>query len=106
MTPHDSIRAALAYVPAHDRETWLRMAMAVKAELGDDGFDVWSGWSSQDESYTPSDAKRVWKSVSPNGKVGIGTLFYEAKQRGYQPLRDAHPSTPGAAEIAERERIR
>ena len=62
MTPYESIRAALAYVPAHDRETWYRMAMAVKSELGEDGFDVWSEWSAQDESYTE---EQNWFEVSP-----------------------------------------
>jgi len=61
MNTHDSIRSALAHVPAHDRDTWLRMGMAVKSELGDGGFDLWDEWSQQDASYRAADARAVWR---------------------------------------------
>ena len=35
----DTIRNALSFVPAHDREIWLSMGMAIKSQLGDAGFD-------------------------------------------------------------------
>jgi hypothetical protein len=35
---YTAIEAALSYIPANDRDTWLRMGMAVKPELGEDGF--------------------------------------------------------------------
>ena len=36
----EQIRSALTCVPPCDRETWLRIGMAVKSELGEDGFDL------------------------------------------------------------------
>ena len=99
----DNVRAALAFVPAHDRDLWLRMAMAVKSELGDDGFDLWDAWSQQAESYNKRDARHAWVSIEADGKVAIGTLFYEAGQRGYQPARDLRAPVVRAAKIDERE---
>jgi putative DNA primase/helicase len=46
----NSIRAALAHIPAHDRELWVRIGMAIKSALGEDGFQVWDQWSQQDAS--------------------------------------------------------
>jgi hypothetical protein len=41
----ERLRGALFFIPADDRETWVRMAMAVKSELGDAGFDIWDAWN-------------------------------------------------------------
>src|SRR5450631_1486232 len=79
------IRVALAHIPATDRDVWLRMGMAVKSELGEDGFDVWDEWSQRDDSYNTRDARAVWRSIDPNGKVTAGTLFHEAKRYGFSP---------------------
>lgn len=78
------LRDALGYVPPNDRDTWLRMGMAVKSELGEDGFALWDEWSqAAGESYDERDSKSVWRSIRPVGKVTIGTLFHEAKRRGW-----------------------
>lgn len=82
MTPFHQIREALPFIPADDRETWVRVGMAVKRELGDEGFDIWDEWSHQSESYVEKDARDVWKSFRADGPVTIGTLLYEAKKRG------------------------
>lgn len=96
------IRSALSFVPAHDRETWLRMGMAIKSELGDTGFDVWDTWSQQADSYNPRDARDVWKSIRANGKTTAGTLFHEAKENGWRD-DGTHPR-PTPKELAERRR--
>ena len=40
LTTSDDIACALHCIPAHDRDVWVRMAMAVKSELGEDGFSL------------------------------------------------------------------
>ena len=46
MTDRESIRGALACVPPDDRDLWVRIGMAIHAELPDDDglalFDEWS----------------------------------------------------------------
>ena len=102
MTNIDRISAALNFVPADDREIWLRMGMAIKSELGDTGFNLWDGWSQQAESYKNGDARSVWQSIKPDGGVNIGTLFYEAKANGWQD--DNTYQHPSPEEIAESQR--
>jgi putative DNA primase/helicase len=100
----DSIRDALAYVPANDRDTWVRMGMAVKSEIGDDGYDIWTEWSQRDESFNESDAKAVWRSIKPGGKVTVATLFHEAQRHGYRVNGHARCPEPTSAEREQRER--
>lgn len=98
----DRIFSALSYIDAADRDLWLRMGMAVKSELGEPGFDTWDPWGQTAQNYDATDSKTVWRSIRPDGKVGIGSLFYEAKQRGWQDNGKRPPLT--AAEIEERRR--
>jgi hypothetical protein len=53
MSDIERIRGALSFIPPDGRETWVRMAMAVKAELGDAGFDIWAPGASKPTVTTP-----------------------------------------------------
>ncbi len=97
------IHDALSFVPPDSRDTWLKMGMAIKSEVGDSGFALWDAWSQQDDSYDPRDARDVWKSIRGNGKVTAGTLFHEAKASGWRDDGTYRKLTP--EELAERKRI-
>ena len=97
----ETIREALAYVPSEEHDTWKRMGMAVRSELGDAGFDIWNEWSQSSYNYSERAAKSAWKSFKDGGGVAIGSLFYEAKQRGFKLNGHGKQSDP-----AEWERIR
>jgi len=97
----ERIREALDFISPDDRDTWVRMGMAIKSELGDSGFDVWDAWSKQAESYKAADAFSVWKSIDA-GSVTAGTLFHEAKANGW--LDDGGYYKPTGEEIAEHKR--
>ena len=104
MTPDiQRVQSALAYIPAQDRQTWLRMGMAVKSELGDDGFPIWDEWSQSAQNYAERDAKAVWRSIKPTGKVTGGTLIHEAKQRGWTPSSADQKPSPAEIERQRRE---
>lgn len=79
-----TISEALSHIPNHERGTWVQMAMAVKSELGDAGFDIWNEWSARADNYNARDAKDVWRSVNASGKVTIATLIQKAKENGYK----------------------
>lgn len=98
----ERIREALHFLPASDREQWVRIGMAIKSELGESGFDLWEPWSQQDESFDPKAARDVWKSIRAVGKVTIATLFHEAKLRGW--CDDGAHEMPTGEELAERQR--
>ncbi len=89
----DRIRAALSHVPADQRETWVQMGMAVKAELGEGGFDLWDDWSRSSDTYNESSARSVWRSFKAGG-ITIASLFKEAIAHGYaenEPLKPIDP---------------
>ena len=79
------IAAALSFISPDDRDTWVCMGMAVKAELGDSGFSIWDTWSRGSSKYRSRDANNVWRSIHQGGGVGIGSLYHEAKLCGWNP---------------------
>lgn len=101
------ISDALQFINADDRDTWLRMAMAVKLELGDAGFDIWDAWSRTSPQYSELDARHVWKSCKAHGKVTVATLLYEAQQNGFKLASGERMSQEQAEERArQREEAR
>ncbi|SFV15501.1 DUF927 domain-containing protein [Pseudoduganella namucuonensis] len=100
-TERGRIASALSHIPAHDRDLWLKMGMAVKSELPDDeGFAVWSEWSQQDDSYKENDALAVWRSIDPHGGVSIGSVFHEAMANGW--THQGEVAVPSPAALAQR----
>lgn len=97
------IEAALSHVPNHDRDTWVTMAMAIKSELGEGGFDIWNAWSASDPSYKERDAKAVWRSVKASGGITIASLYKMARDNGYRGEEIAPRPRPVAD--LERERL-
>lgn len=79
------IAEALSYIDANcDRDTWFKMACAVKSELGNAGFGVWNDWSkTSSEKYDSKAASDTWKSAKATGGVTIATLIHEAQQFGF-----------------------
>lgn len=102
-------REALGYIPAKDRDLWVKVGMALKAELGETGFDLYDAWSRTSPNYSESDTRITWKSyktgVAPNGgrPIGFGSLLHEAKQRGFSPNGEFKPHQPTPEELAKRE---
>jgi len=85
----EEVCCALSFVsPSCDRDFWARMAMAVKSELGSDGFSLWDDWSQAGDTYDKSAARATWRSIKSSGagkSVTIGTLFLEAMKFGWKP---------------------
>lgn len=78
------IRDALSYLDPHDRELWVRMAMACKNAEGDAGFHAWDDWSRTADNYRERDAKAVWRSVKPMGGITSASLYKLAREAGYR----------------------
>ena len=82
------IEKALARIPADDYQTWVKLGMAVKAELGEAGFEVWNRWSQTAQNYDEASAKAAWRSFRREGGITLGTLFHEAGQYGFNLADD------------------
>ena len=84
MTNVEQIESALQFIGSDDRDTWLQVGMATQSELGDSGFHLWNSWSQSADSYNSKEAESTWKSFTPGGGVGIGSVFYLAGQNGWK----------------------
>lgn len=100
------IKQALSFIPSDDRDIWIRCGMAIKAALGEAGFEIWDQWSSTSDKYQAREAASIWRSFKPAGGVNIGTLFYIAQQHGYQRDHNNTPLVVTPEEAAAREAIR
>lgn len=101
----DEIRQAVSFISPDTRDIWVKMAFAIKAELGDDGFDMWDDWGRQSSDHDERASRHVWKSAKVTGSVTIGTLIWEAQQRGFK-LEAPETQVMTDEEIAERQRVR
>lgn len=81
---------ALKVTPSDDYGDWVRVALALKHTFGEDGFPLFEAWSEKsDKSPGPDKLRKFWDGLKPNGDVGLGTIFYLAKQHGWNGPR--HP---------------
>lgn len=76
------VQVALTFIPADDRELWIRIGMAIKSEFGDAGFSIFDYWSSTSDNYNEKSTRDVWRSFK-DGAVKINTVFYIARKNGY-----------------------
>lgn len=101
------IRDALRFIPADDRDLWVKIGMAVKSELGNDGFDIWNEWShiQGGDTYNLKDATAVWKSIKLSGRTTILSLYREARYHGWRPAPNSdYTSAPKQPPPAPRNR--
>ena len=88
-------REMLAHVsPDCSREEWVPVAAALKAGLGDAGWDVFKDWSADAPNrYNAADCRRTWDSLKPDGGVTWGTLVHRARSAGWEPPPDTAQTT-------------
>lgn len=89
----DRARHALSFLdPASDRETWHRYGRAaIAAGLSVDDLDQWS--STADNYKGEKDVRAAFKTITPDGRTGAGSLFYFARAEGWQPQADTSERT-------------
>ncbi|MDE1007397.1 MAG: PriCT-2 domain-containing protein [Paraburkholderia fungorum] len=103
-------RAALAAIPADDYGTWVDMASALKHGFGEEGFEIWDAWSRTAANYNERAARTTWRSTSASGGKTLATLFWHARQHGFDLSRKHYPDqmtavlAPSAEVLAQRER--
>ena len=89
-TPAEAKRALFHLSPEVTRDQRLKILMAYKAAGGDS--ETAETWSRQDSrpaphGFSPRSFRSAWDSIRLNGRITAGTLFYLAKQRGWNPSR-------------------
>lgn len=89
----ERIRSALQFVDASDRDSWLRVGMAIKTAMPDSGFELWDTWSQSASNYDSQAARASWRSFKVGGAVQLGTLYGLAKANGWNAALPA-PARP------------
>jgi putative DNA primase/helicase len=85
---------------AADRETWVAVGMALKAEFSDAAWSAWDSWSQQAGNYSAPACRSSWRGFkSRAGGYTIGTIIKLAKDGGY---RFEPGERPDPAELARR----
>jgi hypothetical protein len=95
------IRKALGKIKdASDRDTWLKIGMALKdvssgsKDHAAEGFRLWCKWSQRcPEKYSEKAQRQTWRSFKRSG-TGIGTLFQIAKEWGWTGEAETPPAAP------------
>lgn len=83
--------SALRKVPADDRDTWLRVGMALHSTGEPDrAFQLWCEWSQSSPKYDARDQMRVWRSFRGRGIDGVTyrAIFAIAQPDQEPPVSD------------------
>ncbi|CUJ94795.1 putative P-loop ATPase [Shimia thalassica] len=80
-------------------DDWVRVGYAIKASLGDVGWQAFATWSAKAAKDDPKMTKRIWSGLKPDGSTGFGTLVHLARQDqgGFLPPEIASRVRYGAA---------
>lgn len=87
------IREALRCIDPDERETWIRMGMALKSTgAREQAYGLWCEWSKQSSKFDPVVQRRQWDSLREffwgGSEITLATLFYRARQDGYTGTGD------------------
>lgn len=91
------VRAALGMIPADDYGTWVDMAFALKNGMGDAGFGIWDEWSRTAANYNERAALTTWRSAKETGGKTLASLFWLARQHGFDLKRSQYPDRMATA---------
>jgi len=85
----EAVEDALAHIVNADLayDSWVRIGMAIKGALGDEGWPLFEDWSATSQKNDPKTTARSWRSFAPQ-RIGAGTLYKLALDNGWQPAPD------------------
>lgn len=78
-------RAALACIPPdlHGLQ-WKRVGIALKAELGEAGFEFFDAWARGGEAYNPAATRNAWRSFIEDDASHVRAFFSLAETFGFK----------------------
>jgi len=87
--PVERVREALCFIPADDRDIWIKVAMALRN--GGFDYDLLDEWSQNGSNYNPDENLRQWESLTADGGITINSLFGLAKMHGWTGTAKTEP---------------
>jgi hypothetical protein len=70
-----------------DYDSWVRVGMAMKGALGDDGWPLFEAWSATSQKNEIKTTAKSWRSFAPQ-RIGAGTVYKLALDNGWLPAAD------------------
>lgn len=88
------IESALVYINADcGYDDWIKVGMAVHAELGEQGLAIWDWWSARGSKYPGTrEIESHYTSFKPGAVTG-GTLYRMAMDNGWRPPKPTPVAT-------------
>ncbi|HYN39458.1 MAG TPA: PriCT-2 domain-containing protein, partial [Rhodospirillales bacterium] len=82
----DAVAAALAHIPNADLDydSWVRIGLALKGALGDDGAGLFANWSAESAKNVPEFTAKTWNGFHPTS-IGAGSIYHHAMANGWSP---------------------
>lgn len=79
------ILGALPSIPAEERDTWLRVGMALHSTGHPDAQSTWDEWSATTtaDNFSPGVNERTWDAFKPDGALDYRTIFALAQVNGW-----------------------
>ncbi len=83
---YEAIADALRYIPNADLpyDDWMRIGMAIKGALGEDGASLFAEWSACSTKHLSDTTDKAWASSRPT-VIGAGTIYHHAQKNGWRP---------------------
>jgi len=82
--PVERVREALCFIPADDRDIWIKVAMALRN--GGFDYDLLDEWSQNGSNYNPDENLRQWESLTADGGITINSLLTSCSAFFLSPL--------------------
>jgi hypothetical protein len=82
----EAIANALRCIPNADLDydSWVRIGMALKGAIGEDGWSLFAAWSATSSKDVPDFTLKTWASLKPE-RIGAGTIYHHALAGGWTP---------------------
>lgn len=74
---------ALQYFNPDDRDEWVKVGAMLHSTGWGSAKEMWIAWSRTSAKFNERDAETVWKSFKPGGGLKIETLFFRARNLGW-----------------------
>jgi len=67
-----------------DYDSWVRLGLALKGALGEEGWPLFDAWSATSKKYEAKTTAKAWRSFKPE-RIGAGTVYRLALDVGWEP---------------------
>ncbi|MEG3640707.1 PriCT-2 domain-containing protein [Magnetococcus sp. PR-3] len=82
----EAVADAMRYIVNADLpyDDWVRIGMAIKGALGEEGASLFAEWSSCSSKNVSEETASAWAGFKPT-LIGAGTIYHLAGQNGWRP---------------------